>query len=146
MERCSRKDDWVANASLGAQDVHKSDGMIDVRTRVAILAPLHAVLLRSELNGRDHQADVIEALHLHPLTWAIAPRLKGRGRPSAAFGRPCILRVYRWSAPLAPSCLERSYQRFGLLHIRANTSQMGPCCEYGGVVGTRKRHCGRCKS
>src|SRR5262249_10059345 len=72
MERCSRKDDWVANASLSAQDVHKSDGMIDVRARVAILAPLHAVLLCGELNGCDHQADVIGTLHLHPLTCAIA--------------------------------------------------------------------------
>jgi hypothetical protein len=68
VERRSRKDQWVGNRAVNAQDMRESDGMTDVRARVSVFAPLHAALLSGELNGSDHQADVVGRLHVNTLT------------------------------------------------------------------------------
>ncbi len=71
--------------------------MIDVRARVAVLAPLHPVLLRSELNSADHQADVVGTLHYHTLTLcnpniAQFPEIRRTSQTSRSWTSPFTMR------------------------------------------------------
>ena len=68
VECSSREDRRLVDAGVNAQHVHERDRVIDVRACVAVFAPLHPVLLRGELDGANHQTDVVGSLHYNTLT------------------------------------------------------------------------------